>query len=529
MKRQIISIILILVMTFSPAALALDDQATSGSCGENLTWTLSADGTLIISGDGAMDDYGSDYSSRSPWYSCNYKIKKIEFNGNPTNIGNYAFQQCDNLIDVTIPDSVTSIGESAFCYCSALTNVIIPGGVTNIEKSVFWGCSSLTDIIIPNSVINIEKYAFTSCDALTNVTIPDGVRFIEDDAFNGCKSLRSIDIPASVIRLGTIDTCMNLNEINVSSFNKVYSSFNGVLFDKEGGTLIRCPRGKTSFEIPDNVIKIGDGAFKNCTYLDDITIPDSVTSIGRYAFYECTSLQKVVLSNFLLQSSLEYCFEGCTELVSIEIPEGVTKLTHTFSGCSKLASISLPLSLKRIDSATFNGCFNLKTITYAGTKDQWANIEIESNNQELALAELVCAGDDPNQPTEPEKAPVLKYTRSANLSYRDKRTYFGGKLEIKNPNTEEKTYYISIGDSNLKVNGKDLSITYVETLGKNESYSIPCQRVFQVKIYEIPKDQDLSVGFDLGNPVVSWTPVFFATPKCRKLQSKNVGCCNYKM
>ena len=79
---------------------------------DNLTWTLTADGTLTISGEGAMKDYNSD-DNPSPVYN-NSDVKKIVIEDGVTSIGNYAFHSCSSLTSITIPDSVTSIGNFAF-------------------------------------------------------------------------------------------------------------------------------------------------------------------------------------------------------------------------------------------------------------------------------------------------------------------------------------------------------------------------------------------------------------------------------
>ena len=88
---------------------------------DNLTWTLTADGTLTISGTGAMKDYDYD-SNPSPVYN-NSDVKKIVIEDGVTSIGNSAFDSCRNLTSVTIPDSVTSIGNDAFYNCSSLKTI----------------------------------------------------------------------------------------------------------------------------------------------------------------------------------------------------------------------------------------------------------------------------------------------------------------------------------------------------------------------------------------------------------------------
>ena len=205
---------------------------------DNLTWKLYADGTLTISGTGAMKDYDYD-SNRSPVYR-NSDVKKVVIEDGVTSIGNSAFEWCSSLSSVTIPDSVTSIGEAAFYNCSDLTSITIPDSVTSIGEVAFYNCSDLTSITIPDSVTSIGKWAFFGC-GLTSITIPDSVTSIEESVFESCSSL-------------------------------------------------------TSITIPDSVTSIGSSAFFNCQSLTNITIPDSVTSIGNDAFRNCTNLTTISLS-----------------------------------------------------------------------------------------------------------------------------------------------------------------------------------------------------------------------------------------
>lgn len=84
-------------------------------------------------------------------------------------IGERAFMQCSNLINVTIPEGVKSIGAYAFAGCSKLTDVTIPEGVETIMSFAFGDCINLTRIIIPDSVTDIRPYPdpFITCDNLT--------------------------------------------------------------------------------------------------------------------------------------------------------------------------------------------------------------------------------------------------------------------------------------------------------------------------------------------------------------------------
>ena len=251
---------------------------------DNLTWKLYEDGTLNISGTGAMKDYDSD---DSPATQKKDSVKKVVIEDDVTSIGDYAFWNCSNLTSITIPDSVTIIGNSAFNACSSLTSLTIPNSVTSIGNSAFNACSSLTSLTIPNSVTSIEFAAFYACSSLTSLTIPNSVTSIGDSAFNACSSLTSLTIPNSVTSIGegAFYACSSLTSITIP--NSVTSIGEGAFY--------ACS-SLTSITIPDSVTRIGDYAFKNCSNLTSITIPDSVTSIGNSAFYGCSSLKTISLS-----------------------------------------------------------------------------------------------------------------------------------------------------------------------------------------------------------------------------------------
>ena len=151
--KQIYILLIALLMGLSANA------EESGTCGPNLTWHLTDNGVLTITGKGKMYDYS--IVNKAPWSKSD--IKRI-----------------------IIGDDVTTIGEDAFRDCSALTSVTIPNSVTTIGKSAFEGCRTLTSVTIPNSVTTIGVYAFFYCRELTSVTIPNSVTEIGDGAFTGC-------------------------------------------------------------------------------------------------------------------------------------------------------------------------------------------------------------------------------------------------------------------------------------------------------------------------------------------------------
>ena len=183
---------------------------------DNLTWKLDADGTLNISGTGAMKNYDS-IDNLSPVYN-NLNVKKIVIEDGVTSIGELAFYKCSSLTNITIPGNVESIGESAFYSCDNLMDVTLQDGVKSIGNAAFILCNNLTNIVLPNSVTSIGYFAFKDCTSLTSIKIPDSVTSIGSSAFENCSSLTSITIPDSVTVIGrsAFANCSSLKTISLS-------------------------------------------------------------------------------------------------------------------------------------------------------------------------------------------------------------------------------------------------------------------------------------------------------------------------
>ncbi len=374
--KRILSLCLVFALCVSMLAGVTTpaSAASSGTCGENLTWTLDDNGTLTISGTGAMTNYSS---SSAPWYVNRGSIKTVVIKDGVTSIGNWAFYSCDSLTSVTIGDSVTSIGDRAFYDCKRLTSVTIPDSVTSIGNSAFYSCNALTSVTIPDSVTSIGERVFTSCNRLTSVTIGDSVTSIGKSAFYGCYSLTSVTIGNSVTSIGD-------------------DAFYG------------CDK-LTSVIIPDSVTSIGDRAFYSCNSLTSVTIGDSVTSIGEYAFYLCESLTSVTIGDSVTSIG-EYAFSYCRALTSVTIPDSVTSIgDHAFLFCESLTSVTIPDSVTSIGEYAFYYCSSLTSVTipdgvtsigesafyycdsltdvyYGGTEEDRDGISIGGSNSQLTNA-----------------------------------------------------------------------------------------------------------------------------------------------
>ena len=377
--KSALSLLLCMIMVFGAVAVggegielpSISDifgtkatAATSGTCGDNLTWSFDeSTGTLEISGTGNMANYSS---YNRPWEDSKDLITTVNIGNGVTSIGDYAFSDFHKLAKVSIPYGITKIGTYAFEYCSSLTSVAIPNSVTSIGSSTFKNCTGLTSLTIPDSVTSIGSSAFESCTGLTSLTIPNSVTTIGNSAFSGCTGLTSLTIPDSVTEIGRMAvSCGNLAAIDVVSSSANYSSADGVLFDKGKTRLIQYPEGKegTAYSIPAGVTSIEFGAFAGCSGLTSITIPDSVTCIGYGAFDSCTGLTNLTIPDSVTTIGGN-AFNGCSSITSITIPDSVTTIgNYAFDSCTGLTSLTIPDSVTSIGGGAFYGCSNLTSVT----------------------------------------------------------------------------------------------------------------------------------------------------------------------
>ena len=226
MKKRFVSLLVALsiTLTFLPMGAVAATKITQG----NLIYRVNADGeSVTVSG-----------TSRKPTQltiesSISYKDK----NYTVTKIATWAFNACNTLTEVTLPNTVDEIGYQAFFKCSNLTKVIIPEGVTKIGQAAFYGCSQLTSITIPGTVTEMDS-AFSGSTALSQVTLTNGIPKISSHAFERCTELREIKVPISV------------DEICSDAFN--------------GCT------GLTSVTLEKGINIINSNAFKDCTELNDV-------------------------------------------------------------------------------------------------------------------------------------------------------------------------------------------------------------------------------------------------------------------
>ena len=323
--------------------------AESGSCGNNVTWSLDSAGTLTISGTGPMADW-SVFSS-PPWNKNAASIKTVVIDSGVTNVGSYAFKSCTSLSYVILSNSVTEIKSNAFLNCKKLTDIVLPeqlsvlgayafensgiisielpNSLTSIGNSVFDGCTSLMSIRLPDNLTGIPASFFMDCSSLTGITLPESVTSIGSWAFYGCTSLTNVVLPDNITIL----------EDNL---------FNGCT-------------SLSSIKLPKNATAINSKAFYKCTVLNSITLPQSLTSIGTDAFQMCNALKEVYYSG--------------TEEEWTALLDAAENGNYPLSDSSLIVHFNYPGYVKNSgicgDELTWNYNINTATLTISGTGDMY--------------------------------------------------------------------------------------------------------------------------------------------------------------
>ena len=359
----VVSVFMTVPFTVNSATLAKDlSYEENYNGGITITGYNGSDTEVIIPSE--IDGKSVTEIGDSAFRDCP-GLTTVTIGNGVTSIGRYAFMRCTGLTSIIIPDSVTDIDYGAFMYCSGLTSITIPGSVTSIGESAFQFCAGLTSITIPDSVTDIGSDAFYYCTGLTNIEVDennktyssqDGVLFNKEKTqlikFPEGKTgtLKISDIVTS-IDFYALDECQKLTNIEVDLNNQTYASQDGVLYNKEKTSLIKCPAGKTgTLVIPDGVTDIIQLAFNGCEELTNITLPDSITEIGYFTFGGCYGLTSITIPDSVKRIRNQ-AFYYCTGLTSVTIGKSVTSIgSNAFEYCENLMSIEVDQDNKIYES-----------------------------------------------------------------------------------------------------------------------------------------------------------------------------------
>ena len=338
--------------------------STKGSCGENLSWRLSSDGTLTVSGSGNMTNW--EDSEKVPWNIYRKSIKNIVFPEKITSIGNYAFFACTSLSKVVIPDSLTTIGVNAFGDCGNVSSIVlnktgysasafpdIPSSVFHFYYDVSYEADSHGTIkgknrsfgtdVVEFTVTSNENYTFDkliwTSDGRTVELIPDkNGKYIMPDSDTGASIRANYGLACGDRQIWSFD---GNDTLTISGTGEMFN------WDSAEAVPWNVYRGKIkNIILSEGITSIGKFAFQSCTNLSIIKVPDSVSLIGESAFSGCTDLKSVILNKSAFNSNafpdlsqdkfhfyydVEYYFVGKGKITGKTRSYGTDKLEITIS------------------------------------------------------------------------------------------------------------------------------------------------------------------------------------------------------
>ena len=381
----------------SASASCLVSVVQSHACGDNLSWALSGDGVLTISGSGPMWNY---QNSRPDWFSESESIKTVVIENGVTSIGDHAFSwelrwtnengnsvssygYCQNLRSAVIAETVTSIGDSAFYSCSKLAEIRLPSGLTTLGERVFCWCQSIRELNIPYGVTKLGINTLTGT-GITKLVIPASVTEVALAAASYCQSLTTIRFLGSMPSINS----GAFHDSGVQRYSSTYEnitvyypvgdpSYTADNMQNYGATkLVWRPMSETagenlSWQLVNGTLTIsGSGpmwefseSFRPAWDLvsgsvTSVVLESGVTTVGAYAFRDYSNLTSVTLPATVTRVG-DWAFGRCTALGSFTLPANLSSIgAYAFLRCSLPAGFALPQGLTQIGDWAFSQCDN---------------------------------------------------------------------------------------------------------------------------------------------------------------------------
>jgi hypothetical protein len=301
-------------------------------------------------------------SDIEPYAFTNSKLQEVDLSASslPT-LPAGAFLDSFSLTKVTLPSSLKSIGASAFTECNKLSSINLGAtALTSIGDKAFQYDSLLTDVSLPSTLVSIGARAFSSVH-LTSLSLPSSIKTLGDSAFNGCHYLTkvtvgaSLDAPDLLKGESVFANCEKLADFVIPE--SVTSIGDRAFFDDLS----------YAFNLPSNLVSIGEEAFKSTLGPTSLVFPATLTSLGGSAFSEVEALTSVDLSATSLTELKTSLFENCASLTSIKLPATVTTLDSLCLAYTALKTFTITASMKFASDA-FSGCASLM-VTNLNTTD----------------------------------------------------------------------------------------------------------------------------------------------------------------
>lgn len=350
------------------------------------------------------------------WFlACGFE--NVYFGKNVRKIRNDAFGYCDNIKQISIPETITEMGSNVFRDCKNLKSIHLPGslgtinanilgysyietvtlgeGITSIGVSSFKNIPNLRKIRFPQSLRSIDGYAFEGCSQLSSVTLPPKCSYLGFNSFAGCSSLAYVfvqndsiafPIPSNafdetVYENATLYVKEGMKELFAETDG--WGLFQTIIDEEEPAEEV-----VTSFEanniyyhITQHKARIVEVVSGEKPYQGNITIPAkvkydgkeyTVKTIGDYAFCigdsQWNAKENTLLTTVWIEDGVESigecAFYRCTSLKSLRLSLTLNHIgSHAFSDCSALTSLQLPQNITHIEQSTYSGLRSLTSLT----------------------------------------------------------------------------------------------------------------------------------------------------------------------
>ena len=370
-------------------------KGTYGDC----KWELNTDGILTINGNGSMiGERKVTFGLGEPDMS---QVREVVVGEGVTDFTLILTKDMSNLQKISLPASVENIGTGVLNDSATLKEI----SVSN-ENQVF---ASMDGSLYTKDGTHLIVYASGRPD--TEFVVPETVETIYSRAFANSTNINKLVLDTNLIEIDrqAFVGCNNISEFVIDPMNEIFSTEDGILYDKLKNELVRYAPAKadSKFSAPSTVSKIHDGAFENAVNLTKVELAERTKSIGSSAFYGCTNLESIdlpkpvssigqgafalctKLTSFSLSQNMTNIpanlFWGCESLTEIEFPTGLltigagafarTGLTsvllpdsvteignNAFGGCKGLATVAIPVNVTNIPDYAFNGCSALSEV-----------------------------------------------------------------------------------------------------------------------------------------------------------------------
>lgn len=241
-------------------------------------------------------------------------VSKVIFPNNVKAISEFAFRD-SKIVEVVLNEGIERIGRFAFMD-SKIQKINFPSTLVSIEESAFQDCINLSEVDLSRTKIEtIGVSAFIDC-GISALSLPEGLKEIQDQAFYGNKSLKEVKLP------------LGIQVVENSAF---------------------CSSSIVKVELPNSVTRLGYRAFADCADLKDFIVYDATVDGNGETIVEIG------------------CFENCTSLKEIKIPDSIKKLEgHTFIGCKSLERIILSKNLIEVGNYGIRTNYPVKSIEFTG-------------------------------------------------------------------------------------------------------------------------------------------------------------------